>query len=109
MINKDDKIAISLLLSLFIITIILTFAFSDRIEEYIRETEYKKQDYKERTIVVYDYNGKPIKSYTGKFKNGVTRDDGVMFESDDGRKITITYNAILINEENVSDDTSPRE
>lgn len=108
MINKDDKIAIFSLIA-FIITVIIVFAFSGPIEEYMREAEYKKQDYKERTIVVYDYNGKPIKKYTGNFKDGTTRDNGVMFESDDGRKITITYNAILINEENVSDDNSPRE
>lgn len=108
MINKDDKIAIFLLI-VFIVTITVVFAFGGHIEEYIRKTEYNEQDYKKRTIIVYDYNGKPIKSYTGNFKDGTTRDNGVMFESDDGRKITITFNSILINEENVSDDTSPRE
>ena len=108
MIHKDDKIAIFLLI-VIIVTVIVVFVFGDTIEEHIRETEYKKQHYKERTIVVYDYNGDIIKSYTGNFKNGTTRDNGVMFESDDGRKITVTFNSILINEENVSDDTSPRE
>ena len=49
-----------------------------------------------RTVTVYDYNGEPIKSWTGKFDVSSNTDE-VWFDID-GKRVIIT-GGIVINEE----------
>jgi hypothetical protein len=51
-----------------------------------------------RTITVYDYNGNPIKSWSGKFD--VQESESRVFFDDENGKRVIIYNGIVINEEN---------
>lgn len=51
-----------------------------------------------RTVTVYDYNGKEIKSWTGKFD--VTEDDNEVYFDDENGKRVIIQGGIVINEEN---------
>ena len=50
-----------------------------------------------RTVTVYDYNGEPIDSWTGKFD--VSEDENKVFFDLDGKRVIIR-GGIVINEEN---------
>lgn len=53
-----------------------------------------------RTISVYDYNGKLIKSWTGKFDVAENANKNqVYFDNQDGKRVIID-GGIIINEEN---------
>ena len=51
-----------------------------------------------RTVTVYDYNGKPIKSWTGKFD--VSNSENETWFDDAGGKRVIIHGGIVINQEN---------
>ena len=51
-----------------------------------------------RTVTVYDYNGKEIKSWTGKFDVSESENE-VYFDDDNGKRVII-HGGIVINEEN---------
>lgn len=51
----------------------------------------------DRTVTVYDYNGQPIDSWTGKFD--VSEDENKVFFDLDGKRVIIR-GGIVINEEN---------
>ena len=50
-----------------------------------------------RTVTVYDYNGKVIKTYTGKFD--VSESENEVYFDLDGKRVII-HGGIVINEEN---------
>ena len=52
----------------------------------------------DRTVTVYDYNGNPIKSWTGKFD--LSEDDNEIFFDDDDGKRVIIHGGLVICEEN---------
>lgn len=49
-----------------------------------------------RTVTVYDYNGNPIDSWTGKFD--VSEDENSVFFDMDGKRVIIS-GGIVVNEE----------
>lgn len=51
-----------------------------------------------RTVTVYDYNGQPINSWTGKFDVSDSENE-VYFDDSDGKRIII-HGGIVINQEN---------
>lgn len=51
-----------------------------------------------RTVTVYDYQGKKIKSWTGKFDVSSSEDE-VYFDDDNGKRVII-HGGIVVNEEN---------
>lgn len=51
-----------------------------------------------RTVTVYDYNGQPIKSWSGKFD--VTESENETYFDDENGKRVIIQGGIIINEEN---------
>lgn len=51
-----------------------------------------------RTVTVYDYNGKEIKSWTGKFDVKEIYSNGMYFDTEDGKRVIIN-GGIIINEE----------
>lgn len=50
-----------------------------------------------RTVTVYDYNGKKIKSWNGKFDVSESENE-VYFDNEDGKRVII-HGGIVINEE----------
>lgn len=50
-----------------------------------------------RTVTVYDYNGKEIKSWTGKFDVNESENE-VYFDDESGKRVII-HGGIVINEE----------
>ena len=48
-------------------------------------------------VLIYDYNGQEIKSWTGKFD--VTEDDNEVYFDDENGKRVIIQGGIVINEE----------
>ena len=51
-----------------------------------------------RTVTVYDYNGKKIQSWTGKFDVSASENE-VYFDDSNGKRVII-HGGIVINEEN---------
>lgn len=51
----------------------------------------------DRTVTVYDYNGEPIDSWSGKFD--VTESENEVYFDIDGKRVII-HGGIVINEEN---------
>ena len=51
----------------------------------------------DRTVTVYDYNGKAIKSWSGKF-DVQAHENSILFDKD-GKRVII-YSGIIVNEEN---------
>ena len=51
----------------------------------------------ERTLTVYDYNGQPIKTYSGKFD--VSESENEVYFDLNGKRIII-HGGIVVNEEN---------
>ena len=52
----------------------------------------------DRTVTVYDYNGKKIDSWSGKFDVSESENE-VYFDDDNGKRVII-HGGIVINEEN---------
>lgn len=52
----------------------------------------------DRTVTVYDYNGKPIKSWSGKFDVSSSEQE-TWFDDADGKRVII-HGGIVINQEN---------
>ena len=81
----------------FIIIIVIVVFNSASVKRSIKSVESNLNNGMDRTITVYDYSGKEIKHWTGKFD--VTESEtGIMFDDQDGRRTIIT-NGIIINEE----------
>ena len=51
-----------------------------------------------RTVTVYDYNGQPIKSWSGKFDLSESENE-IFFDNADGKRVII-HGGIIICEEN---------
>lgn len=84
------------------IIIMIMFIIITSKASFQRGSKNLKSEYNngiDRTITVYDYNGKVIKVYSGKFD--VTESEtGIMFDnSETGGRVIIT-GGIIINEEN---------
>jgi len=52
----------------------------------------------DRTVTVYDYNGNPIKQWSGRFD--ISESDGEIFFDDENNKRVIIHGGIVICEEN---------
>ena len=51
-----------------------------------------------RTVTVYDYNGRKIKSWSGQFDVKETDRNSVYFDTEDGKRVIVS-GGIIINEE----------
>jgi hypothetical protein len=87
---------------LIVLTLVLSFGFTS-CESCSREMKSIKSDMGgglNRTISVYDYSGKLIKSWTGKFDVAENPNKNqVYFDNQDGKRVIID-GGIIINEEN---------
>ncbi|WP_303816370.1 hypothetical protein [Acidaminococcus timonensis] len=52
-----------------------------------------------RTVTVYDYNGKAIKSWTGKFDVSSSEEE-TWFDDENGKRVII-HGGIVVNQENL--------
>lgn len=85
------------------LTLVVTFGLTMTgcTESQRRELKTVKSDWTgglNRTVTVYDYNGKVIKSWSGQFDVKETDRNSVYFDSSDGKRVIIS-GGIIINEE----------
>lgn len=87
---------------LIVLTLVLLFGFTS-CESCSRSMKSLRSDVGgglNRTISVYDYNGKLIKSWTGKFDVAENPNKNqVYFDNQNGKRVIID-GGIIINEEN---------
>lgn len=86
--------------AIIIITIMIAFMLSG-CASWKREIKSFKSDISgglNRTVTVYDYNGKEIKHWTGKFDISQSESE-IFFDDEDGKRV-IVHGGIVICEEN---------
>jgi hypothetical protein len=86
---------------LIVLTLVLSFGFTS-CESCSREMKSIKSDVGgglNRTISVYDYSGKLIKSWTGKFDVAENPNKNQVYFDDQNSKRVIIDGGIIINEE----------
>lgn len=87
---------------LIVLTLVLLFGFTS-CESCSRSMKSLKSDVGgglNRTISVYDYSGKLIKSWTGKFDVAENPNKNQVYFDDQNGKRVIIDGGIIINEEN---------
>lgn len=87
---------------LIVLTLVLSFGFTS-CESCSRSMKSLRSDVGgglNRTISVYDYNGKLIKSWTGKFDVAENPNKNQVYFDDQNGKRVIIDGGIIINEEN---------
>lgn len=83
-----------------ILVVIMILAMCSGCASWRREIKSVKSDFHnglDRTVTVYDYNGKIIKSWSGKFD--VSSSETEVYFDDENNKRVIIHGGIVINEE----------
>ena len=83
-----------------ILVVIMILAMCSGCASWRRDIKSIKSDFHnglDRTVTVYDYNGKIIKSWSGKFD--VSSSETEVYFDDENNKRVIIHGGIVINEE----------
>lgn len=99
--NKDKMLLRGLLVVVIAIVIIVAIAIGFNSASFKRSLKSTVSNYTgglNRTVTVYDYDGKPIETWSGKFDISETENE-VFFDDENGKRVII-QNGIVIVEEN---------
>ena len=81
-----------------ILMIVFGMSHSARFQRNWKSAKSDWTDGLDRTVTVYDYNGKPIKSWTGKFDVSSSEME-TWFDDANGKRVII-HGGIVVNQEN---------